>query len=155
MNLSTWRIAGCDKKQPTEPHERKIERHAETMPDSPLMDFSLSSSPKNLSSWRASRCKSRSHASKRDAWAFTSHTPFMCIAILAGLQVPGWPHWPRQHSRRNAMNEQKLDCVVGVPLRTSARSKWPLHHGRSTDRRCIKAALQISNYHCRNVYVAG
>ena len=25
-----------------------------------------------------------------EAYAITSHTPLMCIAILAGLQVPGW-----------------------------------------------------------------
>ena len=39
----------------------KIERRAETVPDSPPMDFSLSPSFQNLSSWCASRWKSSSH----------------------------------------------------------------------------------------------
>ena len=50
-------------------------------------------------------------ACKREGYGITSHTPFMCIAILAGLQVPGWP-------------DGRVEFEDGCSLRTAVPLIW-------------------------------
>ena len=61
--------------------------------------------------WSASCWKSRSHRSPRprqacksEAWAITSHTTLIRIALLVGLEVSGWSHW-RPNLKIGALSE--------------------------------------------------